>query len=571
MKKGCNRFTFLSAFLVLTLIFTIFGTTMVLGAQEETTHLTIVHTNDLHGRVVEGDFDGMGFGKIATLLDQLKEENPNTLMLDAGDTVHGLPFATMMKGESMLNLMNKIGYDAMVPGNHDFNYGQDRLIDLAEIAEFPILAANVVKQDGSNLLQSYIIKEVAGLKIAIFGLATPETLVKSHPKGVEGLTFVDPVVAAKKMVEELEGQSDIIIALGHLGIDKESVDTSIKVAKEVAGIDLFVDGHSHSVLEEGLMEGDTLIVSSGEYGKYLGVVDITLKDGEVVERKARLIAKEAAADVAEKPEIMNQINNLQGEQEKILAEVIGNTNLRLEGERGFVRKGETNLGNLVTDVLLDVTGAEIAFTNGGGIRGSIEAGEMTKGDIISVFPFGNSIETKHVTGTIIKAMLEHGTDAYPDLKGAFPHVAGMTYTIDLNKPVGDRITDIQVNGEPLDLERVYLMATNDFLAAGGDGYTWLAEAPSVRTYMAMDEALTAYIQEKGVVAPQLEGRIKVVEIQEETVSVEEIETVYIVKPGDWLSKIAIRYGVTWQELQEINKLSNPHLIFPGQKILVPVQ
>ncbi|GAB6087412.1 5'-nucleotidase C-terminal domain-containing protein [Alkaliphilus crotonatoxidans] len=576
MRREYSKLGILSVFLVLTLLLTSLGSVMVFGAGEETVHITIVHTNDLHGRVVEADFDGMGFGKIAALVDELKEANPNTLLLDAGDTVHGLPVATMVEGESILQLMNLIGYDAMTAGNHDFNYGQERLVELEQMAQFPILAANVLKADGSNLLPPYTIKEIAGIKIAIFGLATPETLVKSHPKGVEGLTFVDPVETAKTMVDTLKDQSDIIIALGHLGIDKESVDTSIKVLEAVDGIDLFIDGHSHSILEKGLQTGNSLIVSAGEYGKYLGIVDITVENGKVVDRQARLISKEDAAGVAEKAEVMAKISEIETEQEKILSEIIGKASFHLDGERELVRKGETNLGNLLTDVFLEVTGAEIALTNGGGIRGSIAAGDITRGDIISVFPFGNSIETKRVKGADLKAMLEHGTDAYPELKGAFPHVAGMTFIIDLSRPAGDRITNIQVNGEALDLEREYLLATNDFLAAGGDGYSWLAKAPTVRKYMAMDEALIEYIQKKGVVSPQTEGRIKAVSQEIEInlpVKLEEKNDriIYIVQPGDWLSKIAPRYGLTWEELQEINQLANPNLIFPGQEILIPIK
>lgn len=572
MKQSTMRKRFLVALMVMVLVLSSFGGIFVFADDGQITTITIFHTNDIHGRVDEGAYDGMGFGKLATIIRELREANPKALLLDAGDTVHGLPIATMVKGESIIEIMNLMGYDAMTPGNHDFNYGQERLVELDEIAQFPILAANVVKEDGTSLLQSYIIKEVDGLKVAIFGLATPETLFKSHPKGVEGLTFQDPVEAAAAMVEELKDKADIIIALAHLGMDGESVDTSIKVAENVEGIDLIVDGHSHTTLEEGMVVGNTLIVSTGDYGINLGVVEITIKDGAVIEKTARLITKEEAAEVVMDPEVEALVNSIKADQALILSEVIGKATVKLVGEREVVRQGESNLGNLLTDVFLEVTGAEIAMTNGGGIRGSINEGDITKGDIIRTFPFGNVIQTVQIKGSSVKAMLEHGTDAYPALKGAFPHVAGISYTIDLNKSVGDRVVDIMINGQPLDLDRQYVLATNDFLAAGGDGYTMLKEAVALNEFIAMDEALVAYIQEREVIAPAIEGRINVVqeEVVEEVIE-EENTIIYTVVPGDWLSRIAARFGTTWQILQEINQIKNPHLIFPGQEIIIPVQ
>lgn len=576
-NQGIMKKQLLAMIMATVLVLSAMGGVFSFAQEDQATIITVLHTNDIHGRVEAADADGMGYAKMATLIKEARATNPNTLLLDGGDTLHGLPIATMVEGESIIEIMNRLGFDAMAAGNHDFNYGQERLVELAGMAEFPILAANVYKEDGSRLLQSHIIKEMNGIKVAIFGLATPETLFKSHPKGVVGLSFKDPVESAKEMVALLKEEADVIIAIGHLGIDQESVDTSIKVAENVEGIHLFVDGHSHTVLETGMVVGDTLIVSAGEYSKYLGVVDLKVKDGVVVEKTARLISKEEVAEVEADGETGDLITTIKGAQDAILNQVIGKTEVPLEGERQVVRKGESNLGNLLTDAFLEVTGADIAMTNGGGIRASMAQGDLTRGDIVKAFPFGNIIETVRIKGSAVKAMLELGTDAYPELKGGFPHVAGMTYTIDLNKPVGDRIVDILVGGQPLDMEKEYILATNDFLAAGGDGYTMLAEAPSVRTYMAMDEALLEYIKSRGVISPAVEGRIKVIEVVEAEKPSDEAATdqgkviIYTVVRGDWLSKIAARYGTTWQILQQVNKIPNADLIFPGQQIIIPVE
>jgi 2',3'-cyclic-nucleotide 2'-phosphodiesterase (5'-nucleotidase family) len=522
--------------------------------------LTIVHTNDTHARAKEGD--GLGFAKVSTIIQKVKKENPNTLVFDAGDTFHGQTIATLNRGESIVRLMNDIGYNAMAPGNHDFNYGYQRLVELNELTNFPILAANVRKEDGSNLLDAYVIIETAGLKVGIIGLATPETTHKTHPDNIKGLTFTNPIEAAKQSVEVLKDKTDLIIALSHLGMNKYSVDTSIKVAEEVEGIDLIIDGHSHTVLEQGLKVGNTLIVSTGEYGKNLGIVDLYYQDGKVVNMEARLISKDSAAEIAEDEAIVNVIKEIEGEQAEMLNQVVGKTAVTLEGEREKVRRGETNLGNLIADAMVYVTGADCALLNGGGIRASIDAGDITKGEIITVLPFGNYIVTQRVTGAEIKAALEHGTRAYPEFSGGFPHVSGIKFVMDIGRQAGDRVLNISVNGQPLDLNKEYVLATNDFIAAGGDTYTMLVDNPILNEYGALDEALIAYIQEKRTVNPAVEGRITVQETKPET-------KYYVVKPGDWLIKIAKKFNTTWQKLQELNKLPNPNLIFPGQKIILP--
>jgi len=528
--------------------------------QTGTVMLTIVHTNDTHARIKEGD--GIGFAKIASIIGQIREENPNTLVFDAGDTFHGQTIATLNKGESIARLMNEISYNAMVPGNHDFNYGYERLAELNEMTDFPILAANIKKEDGGRLLDAYVITEAGGLKVGIFGLATPETAYKTHPDNVKGLVFTDPVEAARQAVDDLKDRTDIIIAITHLGMDQSSADTSIKVAEEAEGIDLIIDGHSHTVLEQGQKVGNTLIVSTGEYGKNLGIVDIYCKNGEVADAEARLIGKDQTAETTEDEAIVNVITEIEEEQAELLNEVVGSTSVVLEGAREKVRTGETNLGNLITDAMIYITGADCALINGGGIRASIDAGDITKGEIITVLPFSNYIITKKVTGAEIKAALEHGTSAYPEPLGGFPHVSGIKYVIDKGRPVGDRVVDITVNGQPLDLNREYVLATNDFLAAGGDEYTMFADKPILNEFNALDEALIAYIQKLGSVSYAAEGRIAVKEANPEP-------DYYIVKPGDWLNKIARKFNTTWRKLQELNKLPNPNLIYPGQKIILP--
>lgn len=582
-NKGLLSF-FLSLVLVLGLLI---GPVHNLAFAEEgdVVKLTIIHTNDVHSRVVGSEDSLIGYAKLATLVKEMRKEG-NVLLLDAGDTTHGLPIATISNGESIIKLMNQMGYDAMVPGNHDFNYGYDRLIELNRMADFPILAANVIREDGTRDLEEYTIIEIDGIKVGIFGLTTQETKFKSNPKNTEGININDPVAVAEEMVKKLKEEDvKLVIALAHIGMDEESNPKTTDIAKKVQGIDIIIDGHSHTMLEEGEVIGDTLIVQTGEYLKNIGVVNVELADGKISKKEAKLMTFEDALALKEDEEISNKISELEEENNQVLSVTIGQSNVDLVGEREVVRAGESNLGNLATDAMLDITGADVALTNGGGIRASIPAGQISKGNILEVFPFGNYIVVLELTGEDIIKALEHGVDTYPEPAGKFPHVAGMTYKIDPSKEAGSRIVELLIDGKPVELNKTYTLATNDFLAVGGDGYTMFGDAPIVGEFEGLDEALIKYIEKIGVIDYQAEGRITTVEEavaetpvekpaetpDEKQVEKPEVVATYVVKPGDVLWKIAKKFGLTWERLAEYNKLKNPHLIFPGQKILIPAQ
>jgi 5'-nucleotidase / UDP-sugar diphosphatase len=532
------------------------------SSSEKITKIVLLHTNDSHSRVFEGKYAGMGFAKLSTLVKQHEAENVNTLLLDAGDTFHGQTFATLSKGESIAKVLNAVGYDGLAAGNHDFNFGYERLLELSKIVNFPVLSANVVfEETGEYVLPPFMIKEVDGIKLGFFGLSTPETHYKTHPKNVEGLKFTDPVAASKKMVAELSALNvDAIIAVSHLGTDASSTDTSIKVAEGAEGIDLIIDGHSHTTENVGV--SGTLIVSAGEYLKNLGVVELEFKGKELVSKKGSLITKADAADIEPDAEVEAVINEIKEAQQEILSEVVGNTSVVLDGERDTVRKSESNLGNLITDAMVEVTGADFALTNGGGIRASIEAGEITKEEIITVLPFGNYIQTKEISGKDIKAALENGASGYPANHGAFSHVSGLTYAIDGEQPVGERVHSIKINGKSIDMDATYTMATNDFLAAGGDNYKMFKELKHTGDYPALDEAVISYIKARGTITPETEGRVVFKEIAK--------YNTYVIKSGDTLSKIAAKLSMTWENLAKINSLENPNLIFAGKTLNVPM-
>lgn len=474
--------------------------------------ITILHTNDTHGRV-KADSSVIGIDTISAI----KKSINNSILVDVGDTLHGLPFATMNKGEDIIALMKLTGYDVMTPGNHDFNYGYERLLELANMAasgdnSFPIISANVIK-DNTTLLDANFIKEVDGVKLGFFGLTTPETAFKTNPNNVKGLEFASPIESAKKQVEELKAKgADIIVALAHIGTDESSEIVSTMIAKEVEGIDIIIDGHSHSNYPTGYeAENGTLIVSTGEYGANLGQVIITFdKDTNKITKKiASLIPKATAATQNPDEIVAQKIEEINEAQNALLSKVVGVSKVVLDGARENVRTGETNLGNLITDAMLYVTGAEIAITNGGGIRATINAGEITKQDVVSVLPFGNFIVTKYLTGAQIKDILEHGVKDYPATAGHFPHVAGINFVFDAEKALGERIVSIKINGKDIDMDAKYLVATNDFMAAGGDDYPHFKDVKTENEFQALDEALEEYIKYLGEVNYSKEDRIVV--------------------------------------------------------------
>ena len=486
--------------------------------------VTILHTNDIHGRA-EGDDEALiGYAKYKTVIDQYKA-NGQVLVVDAGDVTHGTNFATLSRGESMIKLMNQLGVEFLVPGNHDFNYGYERLKELAGMFNGKIVASNVKEEATGNMpfLGGQVI-EKNGIKLGIFGLATPETKTKSSPKNTEGLTFSDAKLAeiATAEVKALKAKgAQVIILLSHLGTDESSAIRTQTLLDKVTGIDLLIDGHSHSTYENGQMYKGTLIASTGSYLNNIGKIVITL-DGNKPMIKASLITFEDAKEVAPDQAVQDQINALNEANKPILAKVVGETATELDGLREHVRTRETNLSNLITDAMLDATGADVAFTNGGGIRDSIKAGKITMGDVLTVLPFGNLATVIKVTGQDIIDAIKFGASKYPETNGGFPQVAGMSYEILVEKTMVDGkekevfkdVVNIMVGDKPIDPAKVYELVTNDFTAIGGDGYTMFEGKEQVKLYPSLADIVAEYItklSKNGPFTYVADGRIKVVD------------------------------------------------------------
>ncbi len=521
--------------------------------------LVILHTNDMHGRAVANAADGiLGYAAISQFKKDLEAAGNSVLLLDAGDASQGTPLVNLGFGRNAIEFMNAAGYDAMTPGNHEFDWGVDNLRQLAGMAEFPLLSANITNHIGGEVtFQANKLFEMPnGMKVGVFGLTTPETLTKAHPDKVRGIDFPqgDALYAvAQAQADELKAAgADIVVLLGHLGVDPESApNRSTDLLEKVTGIDLFIDGHSHTVIEKGQMVGETLLVSTGEYGRNLGVVTYdgekfsaslfsSLKKGVTIEYDGELYSAVLTAKLDN--EVNELVNSTDAAIKKELSKAFARTEVLLNGERDpGNRTEETNLGDFAADAILwaaqQALGGQVvaAVTNGGGIRASIAIGDITMNDMKTVFPFGNEVAVLDVTGAELLEALEAATSSTPKAIGAFPQVAGIVFTINTAVPFegvekypdstyfkpakpGSRVTIESIGGKPFDPEAIYTIATNDFTAAGGDTYyafRYPNATSGYKTGVALEDALVNYIATVlgGVVGQQYafpQGRITVI-------------------------------------------------------------
>lgn len=541
-KKGTFKIlmTFILAFaLILSPISSVFAAD--LGQEAGVIDLTILHTNDIHGRAEEvmeetdnGELElvNIGLARYKTIIDTFKGENPNTIVLDAGDLTHGTNFASLSKGESMVSLMNELGIDGLTPGNHDFNYGYDRLKELQALANFKILASNITDEAGVQQFEQGYTIALDGITVGVFGLATPETKYKSSPVNTEGLEFTNVVAEAQREVNSLkEKGADVIVLLSHLGMDASSEINTYTVLDAVSGINVVIDGHSHTLLENGQTYNDTLIASTGAFLENVGVtkLSINVDSKEIISSEASLLHAVDAISYEPNAAVKEKTDVISSENDAVLGVKIGATSTDLDGVRENVRTKETNLGDLITDAILAETGADLVITNGGGIRASIPAGDITLGDALTVLPFGNLVTVIKVTGQDIIDALNFGAQHYPSANGGFPHVAGATYEIDTNATEVDAngsklvVKNAKINGSEIDPSRVYDLATNDFMAIGGDGYTMFEGKEQVGLHGMMVDILAEYIialSENGPFAYETDGRISLYE--EEVAPVESV-------------------------------------------------
>lgn len=491
--------------------------------EDLTGHIVILHTNDVHGAIDN-------YASVAALKDAYEAAGAQVLLMDAGDFSQGSTSVNVSEGATAVELMNMAGYDVATTGNHEFDFGYANLRTLMESAEFPILAANAFTAEGDLAMDGdNLTFQLGDVTVGVFGLATPETATKAHPAKLEGVTFLaeDELFAcAQEQVDELtDAGCDYIICLGHLGIDAESTgNRSIDLLENVTGIDVFIDGHSHStqsdIAEETNgtgMVGDTVLTSTGTKLESVGVVDIAA-DGTIDASTISMEELNATEGFTPDQDIATRVSEINAQIEEDMGQVIGTSEVDLDGVRENVRASETNLGDLITDAMLWQAGqdneeVDAAITNGGGIRASIAAGDITKKSVNDVLPFGNTLYVVELTGAELLEALEASTYCTPEPVGAFPQVAGIEFTINTGaaydagenypgttyaEPASiNRVTILTVGGQAFDADATYTIVTNDFLAAGGDTYYAFSAAESgYDTGISLDQVVMDYITEE---------------------------------------------------------------------------
>lgn len=516
------------------LLFCLMATLVLLPASAETfagvdgaladAQAVILFTTDVHC----GVSDGVGYAGVAGVRAALEEAGKDVLLVDVGDAIQGAPLGSLSEGEYVTRVMNELGYDAAVPGNHEFDYGMERFLELAENASFPYVAANFMSlETGESVFPAYVMLEAGGYQFAILGICTPKTITSSTPvyfqndagEFIYGFCQDDSGEALYACVQAAADEAraqgaDYVVAAAHLGIDIScSPWTSSELIENTTGIDAVLDGHAHQVIEGEWVKNkdgeDVLLTSTGTKLERLGALCV---GGDGALSAVSIAAVDEGMIDADMVEF---IAGIEGELAEVTETVVATSEVDLviedpeTGER-IVRTAETNLGDLCADAYRAVTGADVAMVNGGGVRASIAAGEITYGDIISVHPFGNEVCMVETTGAQILDALEMGCSALPGEFGGFQQVSGLTYEIDMNVDssveldengmfvgvTGERrVKNVYVGDEPLDPEKTYTLASHNYmLKNGGDGFNMFVNDELILEDIMLDnEALTTYI------------------------------------------------------------------------------
>ncbi len=532
------------------------------SAQADGFVLTLLHTNDVHARVDEFRSNGTrcteahaedglcigGVARLATVVNEIRADKENVLLLDAGDQFQGTLFFTLFGADVLTDTMTALGYDAMAIGNHEFDSGPAELARFIDGVDFPVLGTNIDVAAGcvleGKILPTAIITR-SGEPIGLIGLVTPDTENISSPG--PNVSFTAPITAAQAAVDTLTAQGvNKIIALTHMGYGYD-----LELAEAVAGIDVIIGGHSHTFLYtpddepvnfisptltlnpvgpyptvvQSPAEEPVLVVSAYQWGIMLGALDVTFDAAGIVTTwKGNPIY--IGAEVEKDADMETLLDKYRPAVEELITTPIGEVGVDLlinvDGQQ-ICRLGECLMGNLVADAMLWMANEiapegnyQIAFQNGGGLRAALNTGEVTMGDVMEVLPFGNVITLFQLKGEYVIAALENGMSRYPAANGGFAQVSGLRYQFDASKPVNSRITRVEVwNGEayePLNPDAIYNIVTNDFMGRGGDNYGMFSEhaIDLYNTSLGLDAAVAEYIEASSPVTPAIEGRVEII-------------------------------------------------------------
>lgn len=472
--------------------------------------VTIVHFNDLD-RMSEKEGRG-GVARLASLIKNERANHQHVLVTFGGDTISPSLMSGLDEGAHMIDLLNQLNLTAMVMGNHEYDFGPDVARQRIREAQFPILGANNINPQGKVIqgVLPFIIVDVGTFKVGIMGLTTVGTTIKSSPGNIR---FDDVVEAAKREAKNLrdENSADLVIALAHTDVEEDARLLSSGL------VDMVLSGDDHVLKAE--FNGDVLFAESGEQAEYVTIVDLTMdrieeNNSSMVEWSAEYRIVDSAKFEPD-PTIETLVNRYEARLEEELNVALGITKTAMDTRRATVRGREAAFGNLVSDALREATEADLAATNGGGIRAArqYEPGTvLTRRDIVSELPFGNSTVVLEISGQDFVDVLENGLSEIEKGSGRFLQISGARVKFDPTLTSGQRVIDVSIDGQPIDLDKTYSFATNDFIANGGDGYDMLVNKPRIvdeNAAVLMTLQVFDYIKTRQEISPKVEGRLQV--------------------------------------------------------------
>lgn len=490
------------------------------SADEPAREVTILYTNDFHSAFdpipaywLEGSPKIGGAAHLSTLIQQIRQRERPVFLFDTGDMFTGT-LSNLTRGEALMEMMLSFGYDAMAIGNHEFDYGSENFSKQMNRVPFPVLGANIFyKGTKYPYSRPYTILERDGVRIGVIGIIGQDARSVALQSGITDLDFLDPVPIARSHVAELKPQVDLIVVLAHQGktgpqqTDAEhhpevqrDFEEDIRFCSEVAGIDVFIGGHAHRGIEQPYVhpKNGTLIVQTYGYGTRLGYLKLRLKGRKIVSHEGKLL-KVWSDQLPPDPVVAAKIEHYK----KIVAPKVGLVVGRLKARLVRSYNTESTLGSFVADVLRKATKADIAFENAGGLRADLPAGDVTKGDVLDVLPFLNTLVVCEMTGAQISEVMEQSLS----LERGMIQVSGLRAVYDLSRPVGKRLLDLRIGGQPLDPSRVYRVATNSFLAEGGDLYETFLKTKQMDTGKQLSEVLSEYLSGHPQIDPPEMGRL----------------------------------------------------------------
>jgi len=545
---------------LLTFLLILGSISFILAAEKE---ITIISINDFHGSLAS-EGKNVGAAKLVDAIKTEKNNNPEgTIIVSAGDSYQGSAMSNLLYGEPVSAMFKEMGLELSAVGNHEFDWGVDKITKWAEEGELTFICTNIYDKrtnEPVDWAEPFVIIERKGVKVGFIGLATPETAYKTLKANVENYEFRDPVEIITEWVPKVKEEgADIIVALTHLGSfqDKEgNISGEAAALCNVDGVDAVISAHTHQSVS-GLVN-DRPIIQAYKNGRTFGKITF------IFDENNKLIGAEPSLDhLYKRADTLKDDANMlaiykeyEEKLEPVLGRVLGKTTVDLEHDR---YAGPSLLGEWTCEIMKDKVGVQIAMTNGGGLRTSIPAGEVTAGKLYEVMPFDNTLYTMKLSGADIKANIEHGI-MNDDI--GWIQIAGVKVTYDPKAEAGNRIVSMVLeDGTPVEMDKYYTVVTNDFMATGGDNYNFDNAIDKVDTFIPVRDAMMEAVEKAGIISP----------VKKNWLSEAKTGKLYIVEVGDSLWKIAQKFGTTVEKILACNEIANPNLIRPGQELVIPTE